>query len=94
MAFIECPPELDIANAGTLRQQMLDALQTREPMEIDAQAVRKVHTAALQLLLSLVIEARLQSTPMSWRNPSPTLVESARLLGLVEQLGLEGSGGG
>ncbi len=92
--IIKCQPELDIANAVTLRQQLLDALQTREPLEIDAEAVRKIHTAALQLFLSLMIEAKSLSVLVRWRNPSPTLVEGARLLGLAESLGFVGAENG
>ena len=89
MAIIECPADLDIANAAMLRQQLLDALQTRQPLEIDGQAVRKIHAAVLQLFLSLIIAAKARATPVRWRNPSAALVESAQLLGLVESLGLE-----
>ena len=89
MAIIECPADLDIANAAMLRQQLLDALQTRQPLEINGEAVRKIHTAILQLFLSLMTEAKAQAVPVLWRNPSAALVESAQLLGLVESLGLE-----
>jgi anti-anti-sigma regulatory factor len=92
--IIKCQPELDIANAAALRQQLLDALQVREPLEIDAEAVRKVHASALQLFLSLMLEAKTQAVPVRWRNPSPTLLEGARLLGLAENLGLAESGNG
>ncbi len=89
MAIIECQPDLDIAAAATLRQQLLDALQTQQPLEIDGQAVRKIHTAVLQLFLSLMIEAQARATPVHWRNPSPALLEGARLLGLTDRLGFE-----
>jgi len=88
MAVIECQSELDIATVGTLHQQLLGALRTREPLEIDGQAVCRVHTAVLQLLLSLAIEARALNLPVRWLNPSPTLVKSAQLLGLADVLGL------
>jgi anti-anti-sigma regulatory factor len=89
MALIKCQPDLDIATAATLRQQLLDALQMQQPLEIDGQAVRKIHTAVLQLFLSLIIEAQARAVPVHWRNPSPALLEGARLLGLADRLGLE-----
>lgn len=88
MAMITCQSELDIAAASTLHQQLLSVLQAREPLEIDGQAVCRVHTAVLQLLLSLAIEARALNLPVRWLNPSPTLVKSAQLLGLADVLGL------
>lgn len=94
MAIIECQPELDIATAGTLHQQLLSALQTHEPLDIDGQAVRKVHTAALQLFLSVVTEAQREGLPIRWHSPSPALVEGARLLGLTDKLGLGGTRAG
>ena len=92
MALIECQPELDIATVEPLHRQLLDALQNREPLEIDGRAVCKVHTSVLQLFLSFVIEAQLQGLPVHWRNPSPALVDGARLLGLTDSLGLGEAG--
>ena len=88
MAMIECPSELDIAAASALHQRLLSALQMREPLDIDGQAVRRIHGAVLQLLLSLINEARSLNLPVRWLNPSPALVESAQLLGLADALGL------
>jgi anti-anti-sigma regulatory factor len=67
---------------------LLSAVQTREPVDIDGQAVRRIHAAVLQLFLSLITEARALNLPVRWLHPSPALVESARLLGLTEALGL------
>ncbi|MCC7220909.1 MAG: STAS domain-containing protein [Candidatus Contendobacter sp.] len=92
MAIIECQPELDIATASTLHRQLLLALQSQAPVEIDGQAVRRVHAAALQLLLGLVVEAHLRKLPVRWRNPSPALMEAAQLLGLTDSLGLAETG--
>ncbi len=94
MTIIECQPELDIATVEVLRQQLLSALQSPEPLDIDGRAVRKVHTAALQVFLSLMAEARAQNLPVRWRDPSPALVESAQLLGLADSLGLDTTGNG
>lgn len=91
MTLIECQPELDIAAGGDLRQRLLAALQTGESVELDASAVRKTHTAILQLLLSAFTEARALGVPMHWRNPSPALLEGACLLGLLEGLDLAGA---
>lgn len=88
MAIIKCQSELDIAAAHTLHQQLLSALQAREPLEIDGQAVRRIHAAVLQLFLSLMSEARSLNLPVRWLSPSPALVESARLLGLADTLEL------
>ncbi|MBL8251903.1 MAG: STAS domain-containing protein [Candidatus Competibacter sp.] len=88
MNLIECPSELDIASVGALHQQLLNALQTPEPLEIDGRAIQRIHTAALQLFLGFMSEARLQGLSVNWRNPSPAVVEGARLLGLTDRLGL------
>ncbi len=92
MTIIECQSELDIATVGALYQELLSALQASEPLEIDGQAVRKVHTSALQVFLGLMTEARLRGLPVRWRNPAPALVEGARLLGLADGLGLSATG--
>lgn len=95
MAIIECQSDLDVAAAVTLHRQLLDALKTQQPLEINVQAVRRVHAAVLQLFLGLITEAQARATPVHWRNPSPAFLESARLLGLADRLGLEpGTGSG
>ena len=91
MAIIKCQSELDIAAASALHQQLLNAVQAREPLDIDGAAVRRIHTAVLQLFLSLITEARPLNLPVRWLNPSPVLVESAQLLGLADALGLNQS---
>ena len=88
MAIIECQAELDIAAASALHQQLLSALQAREPLEIEGQTVRRIHAAVLQLFLGLINEAQSLGLPVHWRNPSSALIESAQLLGLADQLGL------
>lgn len=88
MAIIACPPDLDIATASALHRQLLAGLKTQEPIDIDGKAVRKVHTAALQLFLSLVVEAHLHQITVRWRDPSPALIDAAQLLGLTDSLGL------
>ena len=89
MNLIECPSELDIASVGALHQQLLSALQTPGPLEIDGRAIQKIHTAALQLFLGFMSEARSQGLSAKWRDPSPAVLEGARLLGLTDSLGLE-----
>lgn len=91
MTLIECQPELDIASVGALHRQICDALQAGEPLEIDGCAVRRVHAATLQLFLSAVAEARLLGVEWRWRDPSPALVEGARLLGLADHLKFDGT---
>lgn len=92
MTIIECQSELDIATVGTLHQQLLDATRAREPLEIDGREVRKVHTAALQLFLGALTEIQSLGLQFRWREPSPALVEGARLLGLTDNLKLGGTG--
>ncbi|HHW77084.1 MAG TPA: STAS domain-containing protein [Xanthomonadaceae bacterium] len=92
MTIIECQSELDIAMVGALHRQLLDTLQARQPLEIDGRAVRKIHTAALQLFLGALAEIQLLGLQFRWREPSPALVEGARLLGLADSLGLNTPG--
>ena len=91
MTLIECQPELDIALVGALRQRLLDALLAGESLEIDASAIRRAHTAALQVFLGAFVEARSLGIAIRWRDPSPALLEGARLLGLLEGLELAGT---
>lgn len=86
MTIVTCQAELDISAASTLQQQLLAVMQTREPVEIEAQNVSRIHTAALQLFLSAIRDAQTLGLAFQWREPSSALVEGARLLGLTDPL--------
>jgi ABC-type transporter Mla MlaB component len=79
---------LNILQASKLYSRAEISLQKSSTIELKADAVQIADSAGLQLILSLKKEVDTCGGKLSWKNPSLPLLESARLLGLFEDLGL------
>jgi anti-anti-sigma regulatory factor len=77
---------LDIAGAGRLREQLLQALTGKQPVVLDAANVERVDTAALQVLTAFFKDAGAQNLDVQWKEPAQALKNAARLLGLRDSL--------
>jgi len=85
---------LNIQNVTVLYDQLLKALESNKPVEIDASAVSIVDTATLQLLAVFKQETVKLLREVSIDFPSDKFIESARLLGLADLLDVEQSAAG
>ncbi len=62
--------ELSITMVDRLQADLLQALQNRQPVTIDLDAVERIDTAALQLLLAVQREASSAGIPLTFCCPS------------------------
>ena len=83
-----CGDALDIANAASLQARFEKSLQKSSTIELKADAVEKVDTAGLQLIVAVQNEARASGGQILWKKPSDKLIASAKSLGLATHLGL------
>ena len=79
---------LDIAGAGLLREQLMQALSEKQPVVIDAANVERVDTAALQVLTAFFKDAGAQNLEVRWKEPAQVLTNAAQMLGLHDSLQL------
>jgi anti-anti-sigma regulatory factor len=79
---------LDIAQVQTLHATLREALARAQPVALDAAAVQRVDTAALQVLAAFVRTAQARGVAVSWRTVPESLTRAAGLLGLRDVLGL------
>ena len=77
---------LDISGAGGLRERLARALDTQQPVVLDAANVERVDTAALQVLTAFFKDAAAQQHDVQWKTASAALCNAAGLLGLQESL--------
>jgi anti-anti-sigma regulatory factor len=84
---IELGEKLDIAGAAKLQSKLLKSLTRGIDVEIGAQKVLSVDTAALQLLLAFVTEVRKEQHIVKWRNPSEALSSAAISAGMANEMG-------
>ncbi len=84
-----CGEAVDIANVNNLYQRLHKSLQKSCVIEIKADKVAKADTAGLQLFVALAQETTNKGGNIIWKNPSETLLSTARQLGLSVQLMLD-----
>lgn len=89
---LDCGSTLDISCVGEFRAQCLDALNDGQNVMLKADELERTDTAALQVLVALFQDAKLQQKTVEWQAPSEALCQSAALLGLTELLQLQHSG--
>lgn len=75
-----------IQTVSQLHAQLLQALDSRNTINLDASAVTRIDTATLQLLVVLKQTAMKQHKEVSIDFPSENFIEAAKLLGLSEVL--------
>lgn len=91
---VECESSLAIADAGALKRRLLEALEQGRPITMDVSDVRRVDTAALQVLVAFARTARRDGVAVSWKEPTPELLQAAGLLGLSTELEIAPQTGG
>lgn len=81
------PADCRLAAQVALKAELEQVLQ-RGDIVIEAQALERVDTAALQLLLLFRRELERHGGSLAWRGTNATLHEAAALLGLEQSLNL------
>lgn len=80
-----------LAEADSLQAALTGLLEEPRTVTLDAGAVQRIDTAALQLLAAFVRDRRLAGRIVGWREAERTLEPAARLLGMSDMLGLAGA---
>jgi ABC-type transporter Mla MlaB component len=78
----------DIATASELKARLKAALEEGRPLVADLSRAGRADTAVLQLLIAFSREAHVRGLGLEWKAPSADFLASARLTGVVQELGL------
>ncbi len=89
LALVELPVSPDLAGVSQLHEQLKEALDKHQALEIDASKVESIDTSTLQLLLILRQEAVNLHKTVVLKAPSESFIRSAKLLDLDELMGSE-----
>ena len=92
MAPLALPENGTTVLAEELRVRLVMALDSPDPVEIDASQVENVGQAVLQLLVAAHDEAREADKPFTFINPSAAFRERVERCHLSELIGLEPQG--
>ena len=79
---------LCIPQAESMRKRFLRALEVSNTIEIKAEKTKKVDTSGLQIIAAVKKELDASSGEIIWNKPSKELIESARILGVLDTIGL------
>jgi len=85
---------LNIQNVSVLYELLLKTLEDHSTIELDASAVKTVDTATLQLFVVLKQESIKLQKEVNFEFPSDNFIDSAKILGVYEMLGLDAAAAG
>ncbi|MDA8348001.1 MAG: STAS domain-containing protein [Pseudomonadota bacterium] len=80
--------ECTLTDAAELKSALCRLSDHDGTVTLDAAAVERIDTAALQLLAAFVRDRRLAGAALQWRAVSPAVHSAARLLGMDTMLAL------
>ncbi|MGH8170444.1 MAG: STAS domain-containing protein [Steroidobacteraceae bacterium] len=90
---VTLPADCTVAGADSLKAELARRLDESGPVTVDASALQRIDTAALQLLAAFVRDRRTAGRAVDWRGGAAALESAAALLGLKDMLELPGEVG-
>jgi anti-anti-sigma regulatory factor len=81
------PALLDLTAAEPLHRALQDRARSNEPLVVVGEAVERVSTAVVQVLLAAAVDVRLRGNSFQLRDPSPVLASALVDLGVASHLG-------
>jgi anti-anti-sigma regulatory factor len=82
------PERFDIAAVEGVHQQLEDAISQGKSVVLQADAVTRLDTAALQLLVAFHLEAQTNHIDVTWQEPSSTISQVFEFMQLGNHVGL------
>ncbi len=86
-----CGKTFTLAEARALYPKLLIALLEGKSVIFDGEKIEQVDAAAMQLCCAFMSTQSVYQQQIQWRKPSAALVNTARLLGLADAMGLNTS---
>lgn len=80
--------KLSIHNIAELKSSLDKMITDEGDVVLDGSQVQAVDTAALQLISAFALVMHEQSRPLRWVEPSTTILDAAKLIGLHKTLNL------
>lgn len=91
--IIYCGPAVDLLSVVEQKAILLQALEIKKPICLEAGEISKIDTAGIQLLLNFILTAAKANLRWRWKNPSLQLINTSELLGLDQVLAFKQGGG-
>jgi len=85
---IQCEDVLNIAGVNLLHQDLKTAINDADEIILKANTVERFDAATLQLFISLINDSEKLGVTVRWDNPSDAVIDSAKVLGLLDLLKL------
>jgi len=87
-ATVALSAECTVSEAASLKERLAPLLEESQPVTLDVNAVQRVDTAGLQVIMAFVRERAGRGRTVEWQGAAPALTGAAQLLGLTSLLGL------
>lgn len=86
--IIKLNKHLDIASIQELFLILKKALDTQQPILLQANEITRIDTACLQMLLSFYLACQEKKMTVEWESPSSIFIEIAKILNMNQLLKL------
>ncbi|HKQ80742.1 MAG TPA: STAS domain-containing protein [Steroidobacteraceae bacterium] len=87
--LIVLPANCTLRETAELKTSLMRWLDTADVVKLDASALQRIDTAALQVLCAFVRDRQSRNLPFSWEGGAAALSDATRLLGVTALLGLQ-----
>ena len=80
---------VNISHVSALKEQLVEAMNGDESVEIDVSQVARVDAAVLQLLAAFALDAQAHEKQLDWGMPSDDFLGAVKLTGLQQVMQLD-----
>lgn len=87
MNVIDCGEVLDISMVRALHEQIVQAMEHEDVIQLAGSRLQRIDGAGVQLLVAAVVEAARRGCKLNWQSTSPALLQAADYLGCRDKLG-------
>jgi len=90
--IVHCGSEVDLSSVVGQKEILLQALQIKKPICLEATEISTIDTAGIQLFLNFILAASKTNITCYWKNPASKVMELSELLGVDQVLALKHTG--
>jgi anti-anti-sigma regulatory factor len=80
--IIHCGSEVGLSSVVDQKEILLQALQIKKPICLEASEISTIDTAGIQLFLNFILAVSKANLTCYWKNPASQIMELSELLGV------------
>ncbi|HEV2523916.1 MAG TPA: STAS domain-containing protein, partial [Gammaproteobacteria bacterium] len=90
--IIHCGSEVDLSSVVGQKEILLQALQIKKSICLEASEISTIDAAGIQLFLNFILAASKANITCNWKNPALKVMELSELLGVDQVFAFKHTG--